>query len=64
MKPSQFLSSAMLLACFLSTQQSKSQTTVNVTQSIPLTIAKVTTLVVVSQTVQTYGYYIQFPTSH
>jgi hypothetical protein len=56
MKPFQFLSSAMLLACLLSAHQSKSQTTVNVVQSIPLTIAKVTTPVSVTVTNTTYTY--------
>ena len=47
----------MLVGCLLSAHQSRSQTNVNVIQSIPLTIAKVTTPVSVTETAKTFTYY-------
>jgi hypothetical protein len=57
MKPLQFLPSVMLVGCLLSALQSRAQTNVNVVQSVPVTIAKVTTPVSVTETAKTFTYY-------
>jgi hypothetical protein len=46
----------MLIACLFSAYQSRSQSAVNVVQSVPITIAKVSTPVSVTETAKTFTY--------
>ena len=52
----------MLVTCLLSAHQSRSQTNVNVVQSVPVTIAKVTTPVSVTETPHTFTYTLVYVT--
>jgi hypothetical protein len=62
MKPLNLLPVAMLIACLLSAHQSRSQTNVNVVQSVPVTVAQVTTPVSVKVTGNTFTYALVYVT--